>query len=309
MVILGMPVQTPSFAKSIMSRARSWCFTINNYTDEEYNTILNNPQAKYVIMGKEVGQQGTPHLQGYVQWKSGKTLEACKEVNQRGHWERMRGTHEQAIEYCKKEGNWEERGTPPKSGKRTAAERAEMNQEIWEKPLRELVREGIISIKEVRAIKNAKMDLALEFEEYEHETVRGVWIYGPPGTGKSHKARVDYPNAYRKAQNKWFDGYGGEEAIILDDLDTHQLGHYIKIWTDRWPCKGEVKSGTVQLQHKHFIITSNYHPRQIWDKALDPRYEEMCNAIIRRCEIIHMPFRQEEEKEDVQEDILDLFEN
>lgn len=56
-------------------------------------------------------------------------------------------------------------------------------------------------------------------EPYHHEGTRGEWYWGQPGAGKSRKAYEENPGAYRKAQNKWFDGYRGEKVIILDDLD------------------------------------------------------------------------------------------
>ncbi len=114
-------------------------------------------------------------------------------------------------------------------------------------------------------------------------------MYGPPGTGKSHAARTKFPDAYIKSQNKWFDGYSGQNAIILDDLDTNTLGHYLKIWTDKYPCVGEVKKGTVPLLHDHFIITSN--------KSIDELFEAdpvMAEAIKRRCYVHHYTVKRPE---------------
>lgn len=99
----------------------------------------------------------------------------------------------------------------------------------------------------------------LRFEEpTKTELPRGFWFYGVPGAGKSHFARELHPDAFIKSQSKWWDGYNGQEHVILDDLDSDCLGHHLKIWADKWPCSGEVKGGTVPLMYKSFTVTSNY---------------------------------------------------
>jgi hypothetical protein len=48
--------------------AARWVFTINNYCQEDEEKMLDLFQNSAVLsmcIGKEVGEQGTPHLQGY----------------------------------------------------------------------------------------------------------------------------------------------------------------------------------------------------------------------------------------------------
>lgn len=51
-----------------MSQGKNWCFTINNWTEEEFQ-LLQDIEVQYLVVGKEVGENLTPHLQGYVQLK------------------------------------------------------------------------------------------------------------------------------------------------------------------------------------------------------------------------------------------------
>ena len=56
-----------------MAQSKYWCFTLNNYTDEDVDGV-DAWEYDYVIFGKEVGDNGTPHLQGYVECKTKKRL-------------------------------------------------------------------------------------------------------------------------------------------------------------------------------------------------------------------------------------------
>lgn len=265
-----------------MGRSRAFCFTLNNYTDEDEARIAA-AGAQYTLYGKEVGEAGTPHLQGYLYFKNQRTLKSVHKKLVGAHVEPRRGTHEQASEYCKKDGDYVEYGiAPEKNGGDSMASKIERNKRIRDTPLNQLVEEGVIDITQVRKIKNAKLDLAQENQPYVADGTRGHWFYGPPGTGKTHYARHEWGEAfYIKAQNKWFDGYVGQETIVLDDLDKGGacLGHYLKIWADKWACTGEVKGGQVNLTHRRFIVTSNYTIEELWPEDL-----EMQRAISRRFE-------------------------
>lgn len=266
-----------------MSRHRSYVFTLNNWTPED-EAALAMLGAEYTVYGKEVGASGTPHLQGFLKFKNARTLLSVKKKLPRAHLEAARDVHA-AIEYCKKDGDYVEFGVPPqKNGGDTREELAAKNKRLRDTPLNELVENGELRILDVKRLKQAKDILAQEGEPFVADSVRGLWVYGPPGTGKTHYARQFQP-FYVKAQNKWFDGYTREKVIVLDDLDKGGacLGHYLKIWADKWACSGEIKGGTVNLVHEKIIVTSNYMPSELW-----PEDDEMRKAIERRFEFKEM---------------------
>lgn len=100
------------------SLAINWCFTLNNYTEEEYEQLVNYNGYNYLVIGREIGKEGTPHLQGYIQLKKKMRLTGVKKINNRAHWEISKGTPEENKKYCSKDGNFIEMGTMQKQGKK-----------------------------------------------------------------------------------------------------------------------------------------------------------------------------------------------
>jgi hypothetical protein len=92
--------------------------------------------------------------------------------------------------------------------------------------------------------------------------LENLWYFGPPGTGKSRFARDKHPDAFCKALNHWWDGYAGEDTVIIDEWEIGSgkfLGHHLKIWADRYAFKMEIKGSVLPMQRpKKIIITSNY---------------------------------------------------
>jgi len=269
---------TPSANKS-----RGWCFTINNYTDLEYNR-LQYVACQYIVYGREVGESGTPHLQGYIHFKEKVTMGKIKSlIGTRAHVEKRFGSLEQAINYCKKDGNWTQRG----------------NITIRSKPenkhhdLIQLAEQGHLeTIKEEyplhyflhydKILRLIERDIKPLDGELEHE-----WWYGPTGTGKSMKAWKEYPDHYPKPLNKWWDGYNFQEVVVIEEWSPKNecSASNLKIWADRYPFTGEVKGSSIQkIRPKKIIVTSNYTIKECFPNEQD------WEPLMRRFKMVHFPF-------------------
>lgn len=89
--------------------SRHWVFTLHKYTEEDIQDIIDSSK-RYTLeyfFAKELGKSGeTPHLQGFISWpkgKKGRPFNTFK--NKTIHFEKMKGSIKQNIEYCSKEGN------------------------------------------------------------------------------------------------------------------------------------------------------------------------------------------------------------
>lgn len=92
----------------------AYAATLNNYTPDDVAILRTpNPRLAYIIVGHEVGEQGTPHLQIYFQLLRQAKIATIK--NWGGPWARMHfelahGSDQDNYNYCSKDGNFFELG-------------------------------------------------------------------------------------------------------------------------------------------------------------------------------------------------------
>lgn len=109
-------------------QSKHWCFTLNNYTDADQDRLRRLGEAEstsYLVFGREVGESGTPHLQGFISFSNRVRFNPVRALIGGGaHLETARGTPEEAAAYCKKDDDFSEFGVlPPSQGKRSDIER------------------------------------------------------------------------------------------------------------------------------------------------------------------------------------------
>jgi len=251
-------------------QSRYWCFTINNY--KHGFDALNSVKAwTYLVAGKEVGDSGTPHLQCFVVYNVRTRFSTVKLQLPSAHIEKMMGTPEQAADYCKKDGDFEEFGELPdykggaSGGLAKAAKFKSIIDLCIDNTLDDIIEiDPVCYIQHYHSLKRIAQDHPRKQNDL--PDVCGEWLIGDPGVGKSHLARTENPDFYDKAINKWWDGYQGEACVIIDDMDlVHSvLGHHLKRWADKFPFPGEHKGTTAQIRPKKIVVTSNYTIEEIF---------------------------------------------
>ena len=110
-----------------------------------------------------------------------------------------------------------------------------------------------------------------------------VVFWGTTGSGKSRTAWDEAGfEAYPKdPRSKWWDGYQGQDHVVIDEFRGGiDIAHVLR-WFDRYPVLVETKGGATALRSTKIWITSNLHPRD-WYPDLDQLTLE---ALLRRLEI------------------------
>jgi len=234
---------------------------MNNYTEESHDAV-KAIECKYLVVGKEVGENGTPHLQGYITFASAKTMSAVQNhMPQHCHLEKAKGNSLQNYEYCSKEEDFFEKGERPLTAKEKGATEIKRYERAWEQAKSGDIEEIDADIR-MRLFGTIKR-IRAEYQQQPAaiDTLDFWWFYGASGTGKSRTAREENPVYYVKNKNKWWDGYVDQPCVIIEEWNPDvvpALNQMLKEWCDHHPFAAETKGSTVCLRPTKIIITSNY---------------------------------------------------
>lgn len=283
-----------------MSRGKYWCFTFNNphvhfAVDPVDNVFLAVAKGwsglSYICFIRQTGDSGTRHLQGYAEFDKVKAKSTICKLLPAIHWERRRGTQEQAISYIRDDDkHTNEPGAPfIEWGDKAESEQGKRTDLV-----------DAISTLRSHGVRGVAREHPVEFVRFGAGLVRlnnvnssprltppNVYIaYGPSGCGKTDMAfsSNELDNIWFDPPDDagWFDGYDGQETAILDDFDGKFSKWSLKLFlrvTDRYPLRVKVKGSYVQWKPDDIWITTNIHPILWWDYT---EREEQYLAIQRR---------------------------
>ena len=276
--------------------SRAWCFTINNPARSILFPDGLVEGVKYLVYQLERGEQGTPHLQGYItlqrpQRRSWLQKIVCKtaegesfHVFDRAALFVAKGNAEQNKSYCTKpdgriSGPWE-LGSLPKQGERTDLhEAAEL-----------LLKTGDIRLVDPAVfLKYASgcLKLAALAPPPRRDDLKIITIVGGTGIGKSYAVHAMFPDIYVVNMGNsglWWDGYTGQRAVLFEEFKGQvQLQKMLQI-LDPYPLRLEIKGGLVPARFTIVFITSNYNP-EAWYRNDDGSRDAEFAALRRRLDV------------------------
>lgn len=279
-------------------RSKNWVFTLNNPEG------LLHPDADgyaergvtFLTYQEEVGEQtldsgavvGTHHLQGYLEWKTRKTLSKCKELPglERAHFEVRRGTQAEAISYANKDDT--QLSGPYHWGVKAEAKQGRRNDlldvkekidaggtrlvDLFGNHFGPMVRYGR-GIGQYIHLKTPPRDF--------HSTV--LLFLGPSGTQKSTLSRLIaerlgsvYYVPAPKGSGLYYDNYDYQDVLFFDEFDGNVMtptafNSLCQPFGFTLPCHG---AAGAQMRSKYIIICSNYHPAFWWkNRTADATYQ------------------------------------
>lgn len=304
-------------------RYMKWAFTMNN--PEQTIAPEGWPDIRLCAWQLEMGEEGTPHYQGYVEFTRPKSLNQMTTMVETlalpwAHWSHAVAKRAANIKYCSKEEGrlegpyfWPDKATCDAKhgaqGKRKDLDiicemvmAGKSDTEIAADYPKSVLMFGQ-GIKRLRA--------ALPAPTWEEHPKDCIIYWGPTGTGKTYRLMQECPPGkewFWAKPGKWFDGYEGQPGIVFNEFrDSWSSYHQLIALLENTPARArEIKGGTVRVTAWKFRFSSNVHPK-FWYKGVMKRegYKWKTSPLRRRFskiilmdEVVVFPQAMEVEDED-----------
>lgn len=259
--------------------SRRFCFTWNNYTDNDVISLKialsNDSIVRYAIFGHEVGESGTPHLQGYSELKKPIRATGFKKLlgSKSVHVEPAYGNRLQARDYCRKDGNFLEFGNWEEGGQGTRNDISDVM---------DAIKTGIEPLKICEDFPETVAKYHNFFDKYtalvQKENTKGIrpvetYVFiGKAGCGKTRAVYEYDPNVFmvNAGETFPFDGYNDEKTICLDDFYGGIKYHELLRILDIYRLKVNVKGSHRYANWNRVYITSNDQPEDWYSVGLTP---------------------------------------
>lgn len=275
-----------------MSRAKYYHFVLNNYDEDEYECLLTaiaDPDIAYIAFAKEVGVQGTRHLQGHLELNRKLSMSQLgrKQGFDRIAWKVRRGTFDENEAYISKETVPERFGTRISVGRGARTDLASLHASLKEgSTLEQISNDHFASYVRYQRGINAWFATNEKPRDWPTEV---IVYWGETGSGKTSKAFEEAPAAYMHPGGSWFDGYTSQSDVIFDDFggSEFKLTYLLKL-LDRYPMRVPIKGSFTQWKPKRIFITSNLNPRD-WFPNAHPGHVAALFRRFSRIEEINIP--------------------
>lgn len=278
-----------------MSRATGYCFTVNNYTDEDAKAVDELAQScDYAIYGYEIGNQGTDHIQGYIYKRNKISFNTIKRCIPRAHIEIARGSPKSNQQYCSKGGNYEEYGFLPRQGSRNDI--AEFRDAILEDLSEEeiLMNYPEMMAKYDRFYQRCR-NIVLKKKAKKMYQPEVIVITGDPGSGKTRHVydNNNHEDIYKmevgdgSANSIFWDNYNGESVILIDDFHNNFKLDYMLRLLDRYPMKLNIKGSHTWKCAKKIYITSNIETDRWYPNCPEIHRKALYRRITKRITMLY----------------------
>lgn len=245
----------------IMTRFRNICFTLFSFDEVDIDKVKE--KFKYGIIGLEIcPSTGKQHWQGYLEAFNPTTMGGVKKLlGSTVHIEKRMGTPEQAAEYCKKESVAHEWGTISKQGSRNDIKAFVAAIKEQKTDLELLDEHPIQAARYTKMINFTRMAVLNSDRAFQQVEVLVLW--GDAGVGKTRKAHSIDPGLYWVQEGaQWWDGYIGQQTILMDDFDGGIKFTYLLKLLDGYRFRLPIKGGFTWKSWTRVIITSNKSPEE-----------------------------------------------